>query len=340
MRNPYDRVVSAYHYLKKGGGNKNDEKWASKNIYKYNSFEEFVLALEDLEIQNKILNWMHFTPQYKFLCDSEKNILVNFVGKFENLEEDFKKILKILSRKDKLIHINKSLHANYKKYYNDAMYKIIRDIYRDDFEIFDYDLEDKKYFSISQYNYSKNLENKIAIKNTNLEFLRLDKLSKIQNLNQTIQNNLTQIQILTQNIKFKEQIIQDQDNLLSFQSQHGTAKQRIQSQLSYKLGQTMIVNSKNIFGILFMPVYIISTLLSHRQEKKIYQEKMKKDPSLKLPPLESYPDYKEALKFKNHLSYKLGQALIKANKTWYKGGYVKLIFEIRKLKREFRRIVL
>ncbi|EAI0653403.1 alpha-2,3-sialyltransferase, partial [Campylobacter coli] len=102
VRNPYDRVVSAYHYLKKGGGNKNDEKWASKNIYKYNSFEEFVLALEDLEIQNKILNWMHFTPQYKFLCESEKNILVNFVGKFENLEEDFKKILKILSRKDKL----------------------------------------------------------------------------------------------------------------------------------------------------------------------------------------------------------------------------------------------
>ncbi|HEB7556514.1 TPA: hypothetical protein RZH79_001732, partial [Campylobacter coli] len=64
------------------------------------------------------------------------------------------------------------------------------------------------------------------------------------------------------------------------------------------------------------------------------------DPSLKLPPLESYPDYKEALKFKNHLSCKLGQALIKANKTWYKGGYIKLIFEIRKLKREFRRIVL
>ncbi|EQB5511296.1 capsular polysaccharide synthesis protein, partial [Campylobacter coli] len=100
-----------------------------------------------------------------------------------------------------------------------------------------------------------------------------------------------------------------QANPLSFQSKYGTAKSRIQNQLSYKLGQTMIINSKNIFGILFMPVYIISTLLSHKQEQKIYQEKIKKDPSLKLPPLENYPDYKEALKFKNHLSYKLGQAL-------------------------------
>ncbi|EAL0157337.1 hypothetical protein BLK45_09000 [Campylobacter coli] len=122
-----------------------------------------------------------------------------------------------------------------------------------------------------------------------------------------------------------------QANPLSFQSKYGTAKSRIQNQLSYKLGQTMIINSKNIFGILFMPVYIISTLLSHKQEQKIYQEKIKKDPSLKLPPLENYPDYKEALKEKECLTYKLGEALIKANKTWYKGGYVKLWFEIRKL---------
>ncbi|EEO8700219.1 capsular polysaccharide synthesis protein [Campylobacter coli] len=122
-----------------------------------------------------------------------------------------------------------------------------------------------------------------------------------------------------------------QANPLSFQAHHGTAKSRIQNELSYKLGQTMIVNSKNIFGILFMPVYIISTLLSHKQEQKIYQEKIKKDPSLKLPSLESYPDYKEALKEKECLTYKLGEALIKANKTWYKGGYVKLLFKIRKL---------
>ncbi len=128
-----------------------------------------------------------------------------------------------------------------------------------------------------------------------------------------------------------------QANPLSFQSKYGTAKSHIQNQLSYKLGQTMIVNSKNIFGILFMPVYIISTLLSHKQEQKIYQEKIKKDPSLKLPPLESYPDYKEALKFKNHLSYKLGEALIKASNNWYGGGYIKLWFEIGKLKREFRK---
>ncbi|HEF9479473.1 TPA: glycosyltransferase [Campylobacter coli] len=176
----------------------------------------------------------------------------------------------------------------------------------------------------------------ITLKNTLLQTKDktiANQTSQIQNLNNTLNTKTQELTSKTTQINSLQTTLKNKDSLLSFQSQHGTAKQRIQNQLSYKLGQTMIINSKNIFGILFMPVYIISTLLSHKQEQKIYQEKIKKDPSLKLPPLENYPDYKEALKFKNHLSYKLGQALIKANKTWYKGGYVKVIFEIRKLKK-------
>ncbi|WP_251820513.1 hypothetical protein [Campylobacter jejuni] len=44
-----------------------------------------------------------------------------------------------------------------------------------------------------------------------------------------------------------------------------------------------------------------------------------------LPPLESYPDYKEALKEKECFTYKLGQALIQANKTWYGGGVYQVV---------------
>ncbi|ENY9508193.1 hypothetical protein ACF5NA_001793 [Campylobacter coli] len=189
-----------------------------------------------------------------------------------------------------------------------------------------------------------NMQEKITQLSTKTQELT-SKTTQIKELNQVVANQTTQIQNLNNTLNTKTQeltskttqinslqtTLKNKDSLLSFQSQHGTAKQRIQNQLSYKLGQTMIINSKNIFGILFMPVYIISTLLSHKQEQKIYQEKIKKDPSLKLPPLENYPDYKEALKFKNHLSYKLGQALIKANKTWYKGGYVRFLFELRKI---------
>ncbi|EOH9930725.1 sulfotransferase family 2 domain-containing protein, partial [Campylobacter coli] len=312
VRNPYDRVVSAYHYLKNDSPDPCDIKWGRLHINNL-TFEEFILSLQDEEFKEEILSKNHFSFQYKYLCDKNMNILVNFIGKFEKLDNDFKKILNILRRKDSLVHINKSKHLNYRDYYNSQTYKIIREIYRDDFEIFDYDLEDKKYFNIPQNIYLNNLESKILIKNINLDSLRLKKSFQIQNLNQTIETKNQTIQSNLTQIKNLNQTIQDKDNLLSFQTQYGTAKQRIQNQLSYKLGQTMIINSKNIFGILFMPVYIISTLLSHRQEKKIYQEKIKKNPNLKLPPLESYPDYKEALKEKECLTYKLGEALIKAS---------------------------
>ncbi len=116
-----------------------------------------------------------------------------------------------------------------------------------------------------------------------------------------------------------------------------SAKSRIQNQLSYKLGQAMIVNSKSLLGYIRMPFVLSYIYDKHKQEQKIYQEKIKKDPSLKLPPLESYPDYKEALKEKECLTYKLGEALIKASNNWYGGGYIKLLLEIRKLKREFRK---
>ncbi|EOI1782509.1 hypothetical protein ACMGXP_001787 [Campylobacter coli] len=116
-----------------------------------------------------------------------------------------------------------------------------------------------------------------------------------------------------------------------------SAKIRIQNQLSYKLGQAMIVNSKSMLGYIRMPFVLSYIYDKHKQEQKIYQEKIKKDSSLILPPLESYPDYKEALKEKKCFTYKLGQELIKANKNWYGGGYIKLLLEIRKLKREYNK---
>ncbi|HEC1759776.1 TPA: sulfotransferase family 2 domain-containing protein, partial [Campylobacter lari] len=143
VRNPYDRVVSAYHYLKNDSPDPCDIEWGKLNIRDL-EFEEFVLKLQDEEFKQKILAKNHFSFQYEYLCDENMNVLVDFIGRFEQLNSDFKKILNILNRKDSLVHVNKSKHCDYKDYYNCETYKIIREIYKNDFEIFDYDLEDKK----------------------------------------------------------------------------------------------------------------------------------------------------------------------------------------------------
>ncbi|EAL2272296.1 hypothetical protein B5947_03405 [Campylobacter coli] len=140
----------------------------------------------------------------------------------------------------------------------------------------------------------------------------LDFIFDIQeDLEKLHQENLSQINNLNQTIETKNKTIQNKDDLLNFQAQYGTAKSRIQNQLSYKLGQTMIVNSKSFLGCLLMPVILLGIVISYKQEQKIYKRKIEKDPSLKLPSLEQYPDYREAIKLKNHLSYKLGQSAIK-----------------------------
>ena len=118
-----------------------------------------------------------------------------------------------------------------------------------------------------------------------------------------------------------------------------SAQERIKSHLFYKLGQAMIVNSKSILGYLKMPYTLYSIKKQHNIEQIAYDKIIKDNPNLKLPPLESYPDYQEALKCKNHLSYKLGEALIKANNKGFitGGGGIWLLFEIRRIIKEHKK---
>ncbi|EAK0817391.1 glycosyltransferase family 2 protein [Campylobacter lari] len=196
----------------------------------------------------------------------------------------------------------------------------------------------QNYIKVNKLNYDVVKSNeKLQYYNKQIKNLN----TNLDNKNQILNSKISKILSLKQELVEKKNIIENQNSdiksknyLLNFYSKHGAAKTRIQNQLSYKLGQAMIINSKSILGYIRMPFVLSYIKDKHKQEQKIYQEKIKKDPSLKLPPLESYPDYKEALKLKNHLSYKLGQALIQANKTWYKGGYVKMWFEIKMIKKE------
>ena len=113
-----------------------------------------------------------------------------------------------------------------------------------------------------------------------------------------------------------------------------SAKYRIKNHLSYKLGSAMILNSKSVLGYIRMPFVLSYIFEIHKKEQEIYNEKINKNPKLKLPKLESYSDYAEALKCKNHLSYKLGNAFLKAHKYRFLGGYIWLLFEIRNIIKE------
>ncbi|HFP7527988.1 TPA: hypothetical protein ACHDWQ_000813 [Campylobacter jejuni] len=106
------------------------------------------------------------------------------------------------------------------------------------------------------------------------------------------------------------------------------AKIHIRNHLSYKLGKAIIFNSKSLFGIFRMPFVISYIVDQHRLNKKLeLRNKI---------PLRDYLDYKSALNIKKTFTYKLGEAFIEANRNWYKGGYIKFLFVIYRLKKEFK----
>ncbi|WP_096027925.1 hypothetical protein [Campylobacter lanienae] len=194
------------------------------------------------------------------------------------------------------------------------------------------------------------LKTQLNTLNTEINSYPIKKQSlEITNLEQDLINKKLKAQILEKELGYGYDTIQENKELkekikiLQLASTEninqqviGTAKSRIKNQLSYKLGQAMIENSKSLLGYIRMP-YILSYIKeTHQKEQKLYQEKIKANPSLKLPPLESYPDYNEAIKIKEHLSYKLGEALINADKSKLKLGYITLWFKCKNITKEHK----
>ena len=150
--------------------------------------------------------------------------------------------------------------------------------------------------------------NSLPVRKQNLE---------LRNLEQDLVIKKLESKKLAKSLGIKMDVIHPK---ITFIQAH-SAKARIQSQLSYKLGQALIENSKSLWGYLRMPFVLSYIKDKHEFEQKAYKTKIKEHPHLALPSLESYPDYHEALKEKECFTYKLGQAFIKASKNWYGGGY-------------------
>lgn len=105
---------------------------------------------------------------------------------------------------------------------------------------------------------------------------------------------------------------------------------KVQNQLSYKLGQMMILNSKSLSQILKMPFILYHLYKEHKFEEKVKNANIKLNLVPKPLKLEEYADFNEALKLKNHLSYQLGQSLIKnLNNKYLLGGGGSQIYLLR-----------
>ncbi|EAK2629531.1 DUF2972 domain-containing protein [Campylobacter coli] len=109
------------------------------------------------------------------------------------------------------------------------------------------------------------------------------------------------------------------------------AEHRIKNSLAYKLGFAIIDHKKQHGKMRYISLIykLYKIKQQHLKEQKLYKQAIKIFPQLAYPKVESCKDYNESIKYKYHLSYILGEALIQAHKTWYKGGYIKLFFLLK-----------
>jgi len=182
------------------------------------------------------------------------------------------------------------------------------------------------------------LENQNINLNTEIKSLQ-NKINSVAQQTAIEELNIKKLQVkeLEKKLGLKLSKLEPRVNLILNESLRTSAVARIKNQLAYRLGTAIIDNSKSFLGYIRM-FYVLSYIKDkYKTEQKAYQTLIKQKPELKLPKLETYSDYNEALKVKKHLSYKLGESLIKADKTWYKGGLVKFYFEVKKLERDFKK---
>jgi hypothetical protein len=145
VRNPWDRFLSLYNdmYHKRGGKNEIMKYSGLINLHKSifwrtKNFKEFCLEFE----KSQWFREPHFKSQFDYLS-MDGNIGVDFVGRFENLKQDWLKITKELGFTENcdLVHATKSLvnSGDYRNHYDHETKKIVEKFYEKDIEEWKYE---------------------------------------------------------------------------------------------------------------------------------------------------------------------------------------------------------
>jgi hypothetical protein len=135
VRNPWDRLLSAYEFLRRGGFHAADARWAQRHLSRYDDFGAFVRGWVTPE---NVASSVHFRPQTGFLYLPDGSSGVDFIGRYENLETDFRKVCKQLGIEVGLQSLNAGPARDYRDVYDSETRRIVDRVFRQDIVALDY----------------------------------------------------------------------------------------------------------------------------------------------------------------------------------------------------------
>ncbi len=145
VRNPWDWFLSLYSYFSQMTP---AHRWYINNmeivqkVCCFRSFEEFCVNLDWTGLQRDYYHGVcHFLEQHRFITDEEGAIGVDYVGRFENLDQDWTAVCERIGVDAPLPHLNSTKHGSYQQYYTPAAKDAVAEHYARDIEMFGYSFE-------------------------------------------------------------------------------------------------------------------------------------------------------------------------------------------------------
>jgi hypothetical protein len=123
VRNPWDKMVSVFHKRKFLLGRKE---------LRHLSFTKWLKRVDELTP-------VRFSShQYDWLSDANGNIMVDYVGRFEDLAGSWAHVCDVTGMASDLPHANASKHKKYQSYYDKQAERIVAKRFSKDIEHFGY----------------------------------------------------------------------------------------------------------------------------------------------------------------------------------------------------------
>jgi len=130
VRNPWDWQVSYYHFILQGKSHIRHQL-----VQSMSGFEEYL----EWVIQTKNPFPKGATKlQKEIVSDANGQLLVDFIGRYETLMQDFNHICQVLNLQTALPHLNRSQHHNYQSFYSKRTKEMVEEHFKEDIELFGY----------------------------------------------------------------------------------------------------------------------------------------------------------------------------------------------------------
>jgi hypothetical protein len=130
VRNPWDHLVSIYHFMLS-----DPEIPRHAEVKALTGFDAFVQwAIDQAAPFPKGITKL----QSEMLTDRDGNLLVDFVGYYEALHQDFARVCQYVGIDAPLPHLNRSQHRDYRSCYNGHTRALVEEHFRPDIDLFGY----------------------------------------------------------------------------------------------------------------------------------------------------------------------------------------------------------